>query len=201
MINNIIFDLGNVLFRWKPEKFLLRFTKDKQEIKWFLDNIIHSREWLNLDRGLITLEDARIQLISQYPQKQDLITLFFNNWMEMLTPIEKNVSIVKDLKKNGFKIYILSNYIEAAFDYIRKNNDFLSLFDGKIISGLEKVNKPDKKIYEILIKRYALNPKECVFIDDVKPFLRPAKKLGMKVIWNIEYTDLRGELKKLGIKI
>ena len=171
--------------------------KDKQEIKWFLANIIHSREWLNLDRGLITLNTAKTELVFQYPRKERLIVSFFNNWMEMLTPIEKNVSIVKDLKKQNLKLFILSNFIEEAFDYINIRNNFLSLFDGKIISGTEKVSKPNKKIYEILIERYLLKPEECIFIDDIKPFLRPAKKMGMKIIWNTEETDLREELKKL----
>ena len=104
MITNVIFDLGNVLFNWNPKQYLLKFTNDKQEIKWFLDNIIHSREWFNLDRGSLTLNNAISKIMSQYPKKEQLIGSFFNNWMEMLTPIEKNVAIVKDLKKNGFKM-------------------------------------------------------------------------------------------------
>ncbi|MFX1558224.1 MAG: HAD-IA family hydrolase [Promethearchaeota archaeon] len=200
MINNIIFDLGNVLFKWNPENYIHKFTSNKQEIKWFLDNIIHSKYWVNLDRGFLTLDTAKTKLVSQYPRKEKLILSYFNNWMEMLTPIEKNVAIVEELKKQNLKLYILSNYIKEAFDYISVKNKFLSLFDGKIISGIEKVNKPNKKIYKILIDRYLLNPLECVFIDDVKPFLRPAKKMGMKVIWNLDNTNLKEELKKLGIK-
>ncbi|MFX1587296.1 MAG: HAD family hydrolase [Promethearchaeota archaeon] len=200
MINNIIFDLGNVLFTWNPEKYIHKFTSNKQEIKWFLDNIIHSKYWVNLDRGFLTLDTAKTKLVSQYPRKEKLILSYFNNWMEMLTPIEKNVAIVEELKKKNLKLYILSNYIKEAFDYISVKNKFLSLFDGQIISGIEKVIKPNKEIYEILIERYSLNPSECVFIDDVKPYLRPAKKMGMKVIWNLDHTDLKEELKKLGIK-
>ncbi|MFX0177347.1 MAG: HAD family hydrolase [Candidatus Hodarchaeota archaeon] len=200
MINNIIFDLGNVLFNWDPENFLLRFTNKKQKVKWFLDNIIHSREWLGLDKGLLNLKEAESKFLFSYPKEKALISSFFKHWMEILTPISKNVLISKDLKENGYKIYILSNFIKEAFDFINFRNEFLSLFDGKIISGFEKVAKPDIEIYNLLINRYSLMPEECVFIDDVKPFLRPAKKLGMITIWHYPTIELREELKKLSIR-
>jgi putative hydrolase of the HAD superfamily len=201
MINSIIFDLGNVIFNWNPEDLLLRFTNEKRKVKWFLDNIIHSKEWLSLDKGLLDLKKAKSKFLFYFPKEKKLISSFFDNWMAILAPINTNVIISKELKENGYNIYILSNFIKEAFDYVSNRNEFLSLFDGKIISGLEKIAKPNIQIYILLINRYSLIPEECVFIDDVKPFLRPAKKLGMSVIWHYPGIDLRKELKKLNIII
>ena len=201
MIKNIIFDLGNVLLKFKPEEFLLRFTSDKEYIKQFVPKITRSKLWLDLDRGYESLENAEFIFLSKYPEEKELISLFFNHWMEMLTPIEENIRILVDLSESGYNTYILSNYIKEAFKFVKEKFDFFTLFDGQIISGEEKVIKPEKAIYKSLLRRYQLIPKESLFIDDVLFFLKPAKKLGISTIWNRPHTDLRKELKKFNVVI
>lgn len=201
MIKNIIFDLGNVLLKFKPEEFLLRYSTDKEFIQDFIFKVIRSPIWLNLDRGTISIEDAKNIFITNYPDDNNLIELFFSHWMEMLTPINENVKILQDLKSNGYKIYVLSNFIKEAFDYVQNHYEFFSIFDGKIISCKINVVKPEPKIYDELLDKFHLNPKECVFIDDIKSFLTYAKKLDMKTILHLPHTDLRSELQKLGVVI
>ncbi|MBY9021034.1 MAG: HAD family phosphatase [Candidatus Lokiarchaeota archaeon] len=199
MIKNIIFDLGNVLLRFKPNDFLLRFTNDKEYIDEFVKKVTRSEIWLELDRGTNSLRNARNIFISKYPKEKEFIELFFDQWMDMLTPIEENIEILRELKELNYKSYILSNYIKEAFSYVNLKYNFFSLFDGQIISGFENVIKPEKEIYELLLNRFGLIPEESLFIDDVLFFLKPAKKLGIKTIWNRPKTDLREELKKLDI--
>jgi len=199
MIKNIIFDLGNVLLKFKPHEFLLKFTHDKEYIDQFVSKVTRSKTWLELDRGTNSVENARTFFLSKFPQEKEFIELFFDQWMDMLTPIEENIEILKELKESGFKTYILSNFIKETFIHVSSKYSFFSLFDGQIISGVENVIKPEKAIYELLLRRYNLIPEECLFIDDILFFLKPAKKLGMKTIWNRPETDLRKELKKLDI--
>ena len=201
MIKNIIFDLGNVLLNFKPNEFLLRFTDDVEYIDQFVTKILRSLEWLDLDRGTISIEDAKNNFISQYPKEVDFLTLFFNHWMEMLTPIEENIKILKDLRDLEYSTYILSNYIKEAYIFIKNKYDIFSLFDGQIISGFEKTIKPEKAIYLKLLNRYHLIPEESLFIDDILFFLKPAKKLGLETIWNQPKTDLWEELRKFDILI
>ena len=199
MIKNIIFDLGNVLINFKPDEFLLRFTNDKDYIDQFVIKVTRSKTWLALDRGTNSLENARNIFMSKYPKEKDFIEQFFDQWMDMLTPIEENLKILEELKELGFRLFILSNYIKEAFSYVNSKYNFFSLFDGQIISGVENVIKPEKAIYELLLSRYNLTPEESLFIDDILFFLKPAKNLGMKTIWNRPETDLREELKKLNV--
>ncbi len=201
MIKNIIFDLGNVLLKFQPSEFLLRFTKDVEYIYQFVPKIFRSSLWMELDRGTISIEDAKNNFISQYPKEEAFLTLFFNHWMEMLTPIDKNIEILKEVRALGYKTYILSNYIKEAYTYIEKKYNIFTLFDGQIISGFEKTIKPEKAIYLELLNRFCLIPEESLFIDDVLFYLKPAKKLGMKAIWNKPETDLREELRKFDILI
>jgi putative hydrolase of the HAD superfamily len=199
MIKNIIFDLGNVLLKFKPHEFLLRFTPDKEYIDQFVSKVTRSKIWLELDRGTNSVENARTIFLSKFPQEKEFIELFFDQWMDMLTPIEENIEVLKDLKESGFKTYILSNFIKETYIHVSSKYTFFSLFDGQIISGVENVIKPEKAIYELLLRRYNLVPEESLFIDDILFFLKPAKKLGMKTIWNRPETDLREELKKLEV--
>ena len=201
MIKNIIFDLGNVLLKFQPSEFLLRFTDDVEYIDQFVAKIFRSSTWMDLDRGTISLEVAKNNFISKYPKEEAFLTLFFNHWMEMLTLIEENVKVLKGLRDLGYKTYILSNFIKETFTFIQNNYDIFQLFDGQIISGFEETIKPEKAIYELLLSRYNLLPEESLFIDDVLFFLKPAKKLGMKTIWNKPETDLREELRKFNILV
>jgi putative hydrolase of the HAD superfamily len=201
VIKNIIFDLGNVLLSYEPEVFLLRFTKDLTRIKQFLSKIPRSTTWWQLDRGVMSTTEAKNILINKFPEEKDLVEPYFEHWMEMLTPIEKNIEILKDLKQHGYKLYILSNFIKEAFEYVTNKYDFFSFFDGQVISYIEKVIKPEKAIYDTLIQRYHLIAEESVFLDDIFGFLKPAKKLGMHTILINSNKDLRRDLKKIGVDI
>lgn len=199
MIKNIIFDLGNVLLNYKPMEFLLQFTKDQERINGFISKVSFSRTWFELDRGTLSLKKARKILSSRYPEELDLLVPYFEHWLEILTPIQGRIEILEPLKKKGYKLFILSNFIEEAFKLVIKQYDFFSLFDGRVISYEEKVIKPEKEIYDILLSRYNLIPHECVFLDDHSSFLKPAKKLGMSTILVHQNTDLVEEFKKIDI--
>lgn len=201
MINNIIFDLGNVLINFKPEQFLLRYTKDKNRITKFISNIIQSDTWLKLDRGIMSIKNARDDFISAYPEETELIKTFFDHWQEMLTPISKNVNLLKELKSNGYRLYILSNYIIEAYEYVKECYNIFSLFDGLVISGKINIIKPEREIFQFLLQKYNLNPEDSVFIDDIKQCIDQAGKLKIKTIHYLSNTDLRSELRKLKVKI
>jgi len=201
LIRNIIFDIGNVLLNFKPEQFLKRFINDEFRIKEFITNVIKTELWLSLDRGIISLQEARNEYLERYPEESNLILTFFNNWKEMLTPIPKNIQILRELKSNDYRIYFLSNFIKEAFDYVQNHYEFFTLIDGKVISSEIKYVKPEVKIYQFLLEKYSLNPEQCIFIDDVESNLPQAHYLKMKTIHYLKDTDLRSELRKLNVNI
>ena len=201
MIKNIIFDLGNVLIRFRPDLFLSKYTKDKTRITRFMSNIIKSDLWLELDRGIFSLKHAQEKFLSIYPEETDLIILFFNSWKEILSPILENVKVVEELKLKGYKLYVLSNFFKEAFKYVRKRYDFFSLFDGIVISSKISLVKPELEIYQYLLHKYNLNPEESVFIDDTVECTIQANKLNFKTIQYVLNTDLRLELRKLVLNI
>ena len=185
----------------QPDQFLKRFVNDEFRIKEFITNVIKTELWLNLDRGIISLQEARDEYLERYPEERNLILIFFSHWKEMLTPITHNIQILQELKSNDYKIYLLSNYIKEAFDYVQNSNDFFTIVDGKVISCEINSAKPEAKIYQSLLEKYNLTPEQCVFIDDVESNVSQAHSLNMKTIHYLKDTDLRTELRKLSVKI
>ncbi|MFX1478997.1 MAG: HAD family hydrolase [Promethearchaeota archaeon] len=200
-IRNIIFDIGNVLLYWQPAQFLTQFTDDQNRINKFVSNVIKNSLWSNLDRGTISLEYARNEYLAKYPEESELLTSFFSHWMEMLTPIRENIEILYELKSNKYSLYLLSNFIKEALDFMQDRFNFFTIFDGKAISCQIKYIKPELQIYKYLITKYNLDPEECVYIDDISPYLTQASNLKMRTIHYLPHVDLREELRKLGVKI
>ena len=166
-----------------------------------MSNIIKSDTWLQLDRGNLSLKQAQEIFISAYPEETELIILVCNRWKEFLTPIQENVKALEELKSNGYKLYVLSNFFNEGFDYVKERYNFFSFFDGIVISSKIKLIKPELEIYQYLLQKYNLIPEESVFIDDTAECLSQANKLSIKTIHYLPYTDLRSELNKLKVKI
>lgn len=200
MYKNIIFDLGNVLLNFNPKEYLkIKISEDKIEDVY--KAIFQSEEWLMLDRGTITEKDAINNIIERNITYRDDINLVFKEWYDILKPIEESVEVLQNLKENGYNVYYLSNFHELAFKEVTTKNNFFELFDGGVVSYAEKLIKPEEEIYKLILKRYNLNPRETIFIDDTKLNVDGASKLGIKAIFLEDPKKLRENLISLKVKI
>jgi len=200
MIKNIIFDLGNVLLDFNPKVYVQsKITEEK--VEEIYKCIFQSEEWAMLDRGIISEEDSKANIINRNIENEKLINLIFENWYDILVPIENNVDVLKKLKQSGYKVYYLSNFHLAAFEHVTKNHDFFQCFDGGVVSYKENILKPEKEIYEKIIERYNLDPSQTVFIDDLIENVKAAMESGLKGIILNNSKDLRIELKEFDVII
>lgn len=179
MIKNIIFDIGNVLVAFKPLDFLNSKYDDKETVDTLYNLIFKSREWILLDLGAISEEEAVEVFCKTRPELEEEIKYVMENWHMMHIPMKKSVELLNHLRNQGYHIYLLSNYHKKAFKIISEKFDFINEVDGKIISSHVKLLKPDKEIYEALLKKYNLKSEECLFIDDTAVNIEGAKKMGM----------------------
>lgn len=191
MINNIIFDLGNVLLDFKPVEYLRTKFDDEEKIQELFEEIFLSEEWPMLDRGVITEEEAIDRICSRSNGNVELIKLVMGNWYEMFTPIEDTVIALKKLKDKGYKIYYLSNFHMLSFEDVTKRYEFFKYFDGGVVSYEEKALKPEEDIYKRLVERYKIHPEESIFIDDIAVNVEGAKKLGFETIHFKSTEDLK----------
>lgn len=205
MIKNIIFDIGNVILNFNLLNVLPAFTNNKEEQKFILDNIINSPEWLGyalIDTGYVKREEA-IEIVKDRTNhtNDELISNFWNNYNEYASINEDILDLIKRLKENNYKIYLLSNINPYTYDFV-KTSGLFDMVDGYVLSYLEHKIKPYKSIYNTLINRYNLIPKECLFIDDKEENVITANCLGI-LGNNVEpdnYDSVINLLKQYSIK-
>ena len=187
MIKNVIFDIGNVLVRFDPYKYVTEYGYDKETTEKVFKLVFLDKRWPELDRGTLLGEDYMKSLIETNPKYKKEITETFSNWYNMLEIKTESVEFLKELKEKGYKIYILSNFAGKEYERLEKENEFFKLADGKVISYSVKKIKPEREIYELLLDKYDLKAEECVFLDDLESNINGAKNVG---IHGIVFKDL-----------
>lgn len=200
-IKNIIFDFGGVVMDWDPRYFFKDHFNDDEKMEHFLKNIA-TDEWnAEQDRGRTLAEGTEIQ-VAKHPEWEKEIRAYYDNWTTMLkSDITHNVEVLRKLEHSKYELFGLTNWSAETFPYALENYDFFNIFEGKIVvSGTEKLIKPDPTIWEVLLERYQIKAEESVFIDDNAKNIEVAKSLGFICIHIKEDTDLEKEMRDLGIQ-
>jgi 2-haloacid dehalogenase len=200
-ITSVVFDIGGVLIDWNPRHLFRKVFENEEEMEWFLTNIC-TYEWNVQQDGGKLFSVATAELQAKYPEYSDKIALYYGRWEEMLNgEIKGTVEIFRKLKSGGMPLYALSNWSHEAFPVAFNRYDFMKDFDGLVVSGYEKLLKPDHAIYRVLMERYGVIPSESVYIDDNKPNADAASELGFNAIHFLSPEQLREELAGLGLKV
>jgi len=200
MIKNIILDFGNVLVDWNPHYLYDDVFGSKRKADWFLNNVC-TAEWnAKMDAGASFRREV-VMLQRRYPHWAAEIELYDTGWWRMMrNTIPGMHALVSELKEAGYAVYGLSNWNDKKFrHYVQSSYPVFGLLDGMVISGEEKVIKPDERIYHVLLERYGLKAEECLFVDDNKDNIEAALKLGFKAVLFESADALRRELAALSI--
>lgn len=197
MTQNIIFDFGNVLVEWHPERVYGQYFGDEAKAWWFLRHVTDMPWRQRIDSG--ESQDACIaELQERFPDYAEPIALYRDRWREMLTGEMPGMRrLIGDLKRAGYGIYGLTNWSMETFPEAREHFDILQLIDRYVVSGQEHLVKPDERLFRVLLDRYGLRAEECTFVDDNPDNVEAARRLGMKGIVFVGADNLR---EALGLK-
>ena len=199
MINNIVFDIGNVLaaFRWQ-DYILHDLGFSKEIVQIFGERFIVHPLWDEFDLGVRETDDIIADMKATVPEYQDEVNVFFERIADIVETYPYSRKWIKDLKQKGYRVYLLSNYPRRTFRiHEREKFDFVDLVDGKVVSGFERLAKPDPRIYQLLFERYRLRAEECVFLDDRRVNIEAATRLGMQGILFTGYEDASRKLEEI----
>jgi len=196
----VIFDLGGVLIDWNPDYVYKTIFNDETKMREFYNEICTS-EWNEEQDAGRGLKEATEELVARYPHEEKNIRAYYDRWEEMLRgEIEGTVKVLEKIKDRAdLKLYALTNWSHETFPVALKRFEFLQWFHGRLVSGEEKMRKPFLEIYELLLKRYNINPETAVYIDDNERNLKPARDLGLHTIHFKSPHQLEEEFRNLGI--
>jgi len=196
----VIFDFGGVLVDWNP-RYLYRklFGDDEAGMERFLAEIC-TTEWNARQDAGRPWAEAVAELAAQHPAHAALIYAYHERWEEMLNgPIDGSVTILGELKQAGRPLYGLTNWSHETFPVARMRYPFFDQLDGIVVSGAERMIKPDPRLYARLLERYRIEPARAVFIDDNQHNVAAAVALGLGGIHFRSPAQLRVELTALGV--
>lgn len=182
-INTIIFDLGGVLIDWNPMYVYKDYFESEEKRDYFFAHICTS-EWNEEQDAGRSIVEATQTLITQFPDWEQPIRDYYGRWTEMLNgPIHEAVALFRKLKElNKYKMYALTNWQADLFNIALVRYSFLHWFDGRVVSGEEKMRKPFPEFYQVLLDRYNVKPEEALFIDDNLRNVKAAEQLGIPSI-------------------
>lgn len=196
-IDTIIFDLGGVLIDWNPRHLYRTIYKTETEIDWFLENIC-TPEWNDQQDAGRPFGEATAELLQKFPEHRQPILAWYGRWKETISgPISGTVEILKTIRdSNKYRLYALTNWSAETFPWALENFEFLHWFEGIVVSGIEKVRKPDPEFYQRLFDRYSVHPSRAILIDDNLKNVEGAEKLGLGGIHFHTPELLKEELRK-----
>ena len=196
----VIFDLGGVLLDWDPRYLYRRlFDGDDAAMEHFLAHVC-SPEWNRAQDAGRPFAEAEAEAAARHPGMIDFIRAWARNFDKMIPgAIDDTVTILDELRRRGVPLYALTNWSAETFARQPERFPFLDWFDGIVVSGREKLIKPDPRIFRLLLDRYGIDASRAVFIDDVPANAAAAAALGMRGIHFTGAGELRGELLRMSL--
>lgn len=173
-MKNIVFDLGGVLFARDKHKCSPEFIDFFRFIR--IDPMPDF--WVEYDRGTLTLDQVVDALCALHGCTPEVARAYVREAIDRQEPVRATERLVGELKRAGYRLYVLSNMSREFIDFLRRA-DVYALFDGEVVSCEEGTVKPEPRIYRILLDRYGLDPAQTLFIDDRAANIAAAREAGI----------------------
>ena len=196
----VIFDVGNVLYGWDPESFLVRqIADDDERLRFIEDTNLYS--WHDTLDGGRPFDEAAAELSEIFPAYAEMISAWGSRFGETITdPVPGVHDIVAELDQAGVPLFAITNF-SADFwpPFVQREHAFFSRFRGIVVSGAEKIMKPDPAIYYLALDRFGVAARDALFIDDRQINVDGALAVGMRAHLFTTAENLRARLVNEGL--
>ncbi len=196
----VIFDVGRVLYDWDPRILYRRLIEDDRALDAFLRDVV-THDWhFQHDAGR-DFADTSAELAALYPQHAELIAVWGPRFLESIgDPIPGMHALVDELEAADVPLYAITNFSHEFWPPFRaREAAMFDRFRDVVVSGAEKLVKPDPAIYRLALERFGLAAERTVFIDDNRANVEGAASVGLIALHFIDEPTLRGELRALGL--
>ena len=178
-MRKVIFDLGGVVLDWNPDAILENYYEEGDARALMKRELFQHPDWLHMDRGLFSEADVVSRVQKRTGRPADELHGLLDAVRASLSAKQETVALIERLSERGVPLYCLSNMPATTFAYLKDRHDFWPRFRGIVISGEIRMMKPEREIFEYLIKRYNLVPGATAFVDDLAPNIEAARALGL----------------------
>lgn len=198
-MRSIVFDVGGVLYDWHPRHLYKKLIDDPDRLEWFLANVV-TLEWhFQHDEGRPCAETTA-ELIERFPDHRDLIAVYDARWLETIPgPIPGMIELVDELAAAGVPLYAITNFSHEFFPRFKATAPVFRHFRDIVVSGDERLVKPDARIFDLAMRRFGLAPDEALFIDDRADNVAAGEAAGFVGHVFTDADTLRHRLKELGL--
>lgn len=193
-----VFDLGGVLIEWDP-RLLYRTMLPEEEVEAFLAEVEFFQWNALMDAGQ-PFAEALEEHTARFPHRRELLEAYRSRFAETVAgEITGTVEVLRDLRDRGVRLLALTNWHVETFQMARQRFGFLDWFEGLVVSGEERVIKPDPRIFRILVDRYRLEPRRSAYVDDIAANVEAAAAAGLRAVLFTDPGRLRADLSALGL--
>ncbi|MBJ7388648.1 MAG: HAD family phosphatase [Sphingomonadaceae bacterium] len=198
-ITTVVFDVGNVLFEWDLRHLFAKLITDNDELEYFITEIVTPEWHFQHDAGR-ALDDMVAERIAEFPEYAPLIAAYAARFNETIPgPVTGSLQIVQELAERGVPLFAITNFGAEFWDGFRPTQPIFDRFQDIIVSGVEKLVKPDPAIYALALQRFGLKSGEAIFIDDNHDNVISARENGFVAHHFHNAVSLRRELVALDL--
>lgn len=199
MAKAVVFDVGRVLFEWRLGALFEKLIDDRDELAWFLANVVTEKWHFQHDRGR-PLAQMVSERIARFPAYEAHIRAYAERFNETVPgPVPGTHDLVRRLHASGVKLYCLTNFGDELWQMFRPTQPIFDLFDDIIVSGVERIAKPDRRIYQITQARCGLAGHDLFFTDDNPDNIAAAKACGWQAHVFTDAASLERQLDEAGL--
>jgi 2-haloacid dehalogenase/putative hydrolase of the HAD superfamily len=195
----VIWDVGNVIVRWDPRTLYCKIFEDEAERDRFLSEVCTMAWHAPTDAGR-SFDDNCADLAARFPHHAEAIWAWKHRWWDMFSgPIQETEAAIAELSSQGVRQIALTNMSHETVEGTFAMSPAFGWLDGRIISGLEGVTKPDAAIFRLACERYGFEPDEALFVDDSARNIAAAQALGFQTHHFTDPAALKPALERLGL--
>ena len=199
LVRAVVFDVGNVLFFWSLRVLFEKLIEDPRERDWFLSNVVTDEWHFQHDAGR-PLAQMVAERKAEFPDHAHLIDAYVARFNESIhAPVPGMAEIVADLAARGVPIFGITNFGAEFWAGFRPTQPIFDHFTDIIVSGDEKLVKPDPAIYELALCRFGLASGEGLFVDDRLENVEAGQANGFIGHHFKDAVTLRTDLDRLGL--
>jgi 2-haloacid dehalogenase len=198
----VVFDIGNVLISWDPHPAIAAAVGDAEAARFLAAEDFDFGAWNHEQDAGRLFEESERAAVQRVPHWREHILGYRTHFDRSLVgDIAGSVEVLRDLHGAGVRLFALTNWSAELFPLALARFEFLALFEDIVVSGDEKVAKPDPRIFEALAARTGVPLESSVFIDDKPENVDAAKTAGMDAVVFVDDRTLRAQLRERGLPV